>query len=381
MSIRSESASVTSRVQSRRRYWRRTESPQPWWPWGLLPMLALGLLFLFGALVTAPDIQAEVRETVADRLDGVGVIATEVASNGQGIAVQARSAAQDEMYLRALAQSTQCETWAGPLTCPTTVSVSLDRMDVATQSVPIVQERRAHPFTVVRTGNAVTLTGEVPNLAEHDRILGVAGRQFEMVKDELAISNDTASENYSHAADQALAIVGHLNGGQASWSGEALSVNGIANENAVAPARQQFAALGSGSILGEFEVRTANDRLGCNEQFRNAMSNATIRFQTSSATIDAGNDELLRQLADIARSCPGNLTIEGHTDSRGDAIMNEVLSRARALAVRDALAELGIVTERLNATGFGESQPVADNDTRDGRAKNRRIAITMDELN
>ena len=72
------------------------------------------------------------------------------------------------------------------------------------------------------------------------------------------------------------------------------------------------------------------------------------------------------------------LTIEGHTDSRGDADMNEALSRARAQAVRDALAQLGIDGERMSAVGYGETQPIADNATSEGRARNRRIAIVVD---
>lgn len=345
-------------------------------------MLGLAALFLFGALVTAPKIQAEVRQQVADRFDGAGVIATDVASDGQGVAVQAQAAAKDTVYLQALAKSTQCETWAGRLTCPTKVSLRLDQLDVIPEAAPAVLERRAHPFTIARTANGITLTGEVPNLAEHDRILGVAGEHFEMVSDELTISNDTASINYSRVADRALAVVSHLNDGQASWSGESLSVTGVANNDAVATARQQFAALGSGSIIGEFDVRSIDDdRASCNDIFGNLLSNTTVRFRTNSATIDDGNEELLSQLADTARTCAGELIVEGHTDSRGDAKMNEALSRARASAVRSALIELGIETDRLTVAGYGESQPIADNDTSDGRARNRRIAIITAESN
>mgnify|MGYP002064154405 CR=1 FL=1 len=61
--------------------------------------------------------------------------------------------------------------------------------------------------------------------------------------------------------------------------------------------------------------------------------------------------------------------------------MNQALSEARAQSVRDALAGMGIDAGRLSAVGFGESQPVADNSTADGRAKNRRIVITVDDPN
>lgn len=377
MSSESAAASAITRKKSRRRYWRRAETPRSWWPWGLMPIAGLALLFLFGALFTAPRIEAEVREQVASRLDGAGITATEVASDGQGVNVRAEALSQETIYVQALAKSTQCDTWAGQLTCPTSVNVVVDQVDAA----PAVLPRRPHPFTVARSENAVTLTGEVPNLAEHDRILGVAGQHFETVTDELTISNEMATDNDTRAADISLALVNNLDSGEASWSGQTLSVKGTANAGAIAATREQFDAFGSGSLLGDFDVRAVHDGQSCNEGFSDILSNASVRFQTGSATIDAGNDELLEQLAELARNCPGNLRIEGHTDSRGDADMNQALSLARAAAVRDALAKLGIDPDRVTATGFGATQPIADNATADGRARNRRIAIIIDETN
>lgn len=73
----------------------------------------------------------------------------------------------------------------------------------------------------------------------------------------------------------------------------------------------------------------------------------------------------------------GNVTIEvaGHTDSRGSDEYNMVLSRERAEAVRNYLISKGIAADRLIAKGYGESQPVADNDTDEGRFKNRRVEL------
>jgi outer membrane protein OmpA-like peptidoglycan-associated protein len=375
MSSEAERENVTTRIKSERRFWRRVDTPQSWWPWGFVPAAGLAVLFLFGALFTAPRIEAEVRDQVASRFDGVGVVTSEVASNGQGVNIRAESLDKDTIYLRALAKSTQCDTWAGQLTCPTSVNVVVETTGAATA----ILTRRPHPFTVVKNGNAVTLTGEMPNLAEHDRVLGLAGQHFEIVTDELTISNEPATENDSLAAKTSLALANNLDSGQASWSGQALTVTGIAAADAVAATREQFNAFGSGSVLGEFDVQTPGAPQDCNKQFDDILSNVTVRFQTSSALIDAGNEELLQRLAELAQSCQGKLSIEGHTDSRGDAAMNKALSLARASSVRDALAQLGVDADRVTATGFGATQPVADNATADGRAKNRRIAITIDE--
>jgi OmpA-OmpF porin, OOP family len=72
-----------------------------------------------------------------------------------------------------------------------------------------------------------------------------------------------------------------------------------------------------------------------------------------------------------------HLTIEGHTDNVGKPADNKLLSENRAKAVFDYLAQKGVVTERLTATGFGQEKPVATNSTTAGRAKNRRVELKL----
>ena len=69
----------------------------------------------------------------------------------------------------------------------------------------------------------------------------------------------------------------------------------------------------------------------------------------------------------------GRVRIEGHTDMRGD----EPLSQQRAQAVLEHLVKKGVPRERLESVGYGANRPIADNRTREGRAKNRRIEFTI----
>ncbi len=69
------------------------------------------------------------------------------------------------------------------------------------------------------------------------------------------------------------------------------------------------------------------------------------------------------------------MAVEGHTDATGDDDYNQELSQRRALAVVDYLTKAGIDESRLRGEGFGESKPVADNETEAGRKQNRRVGI------
>lgn len=267
---------------TQRRYWRRRASPISWWPWGFAPIAGLVALFLFGALLMAPRIQAEVRDEVSERIGSAGVTATLVRSSGQGVVISAPAQPDTEPYLQALAASTTCDTWAGRLACPTTVAI----------------------------------------------------RQVE-ARSEPAVLNTQHEQ-------QALTVDGSRSTGSAAVADEEPAVK-------------------------------------CNTDFDALLSSTSIRFKTGSASIDVGNDELLTRLAGVAQSCPGKLVVQGHTDDQGEARTNQALSVARANAVRDALISRGIDADRMTATGFGESQPIAGNDTPIGRAANRRIAIMIDE--
>ena len=88
----------------------------------------------------------------------------------------------------------------------------------------------------------------------------------------------------------------------------------------------------------------------------------------------------LGELADfLKRFDDVQVDVEGHTDSIGPEDYNQQLSQRRAQAVVDLLVnQHGIAPARLEAKGFGESQPVASNDTAEGRAENRRVMATLE---
>ncbi len=103
-----------------------------------------------------------------------------------------------------------------------------------------------------------------------------------------------------------------------------------------------------------------------------------ILFDIDRAELQPAAKENLRQLAAILQKYPDtNILIEGHTDSTGSEEHNLVLSRARAQAVANFLAGLGVDATRFTIMGYGESQPIADNGTVEGRRLNRRVEIAV----
>lgn len=115
---------------------------------------------------------------------------------------------------------------------------------------------------------------------------------------------------------------------------------------------------------------------GCAEPQPLVIPSLTFEFDTARLTPDA------RQVVDditLMLQGQSELTVEiiGHTDSRGDETYNQKLSEERAIAVRDRLVGQGIDDSRLSLTGRGESQPVASNETEQGRAANRRVAFWL----
>jgi OOP family OmpA-OmpF porin len=104
-----------------------------------------------------------------------------------------------------------------------------------------------------------------------------------------------------------------------------------------------------------------------------------VNFDFDKSDIRPDAAVILDEAASQLNANPGrSVRVEGHTDSVGTDDYNQSLSERRAASVKDYLVEKGVDGSRLTTAGFGESNPIASNDTADGRALNRRVELNLD---
>ena len=148
------------------------------------------------------------------------------------------------------------------------------------------------------------------------------------------------------------------------------SATGVVETAVVSAASQSTAAV---ETIGEFSQEE------CEGRFEILSQTGAIFFRSGSAELDSESEPLLRTVLNVINRCPPlRVVVAGHTDSNGSEINNLRLSKARAISVQSYLASHGVEEQRIRALGFGESSPVAPNDTQRNKRRNRRIEFAVD---
>jgi len=126
-------------------------------------------------------------------------------------------------------------------------------------------------------------------------------------------------------------------------------------------------------------LQQLNTILSTRDTARGLIANMSdVLFKTGSYELLPGARERLAKVSGIVLAYPSlHLAVEGHTDSVGSDDYNQELSEKRANAVRDYLVEQGIPATTIEARGFGKTQPIATNDTAEGRQQNRRVELVL----
>jgi OOP family OmpA-OmpF porin len=231
----------------------------------------------------------------------------------------------------------------------------------------------------------LTLSGYVPDNNVHAALAAAAGRKFpnEKIVDNLKASIGAPS-GFTAAVTLALGALSRLSTGTLVVSDREIKLSGDALYEAAAG--QIRAGLARELPLGwttkpEVSVKPAAapvDSTVCQQLFAQNLTKGRIRFESSSASINADSAGLLDRLVETAMRCPStNVEIVGHTDRSGAEEFNQELSEKRAQAVADYLVKAGLPADRFTAVGYGSALPIASNDTDEGKAQNRRIEFVV----
>ena len=278
------------------------------------------------------------------------------------------------------------------------VDVSLPSVDPsATLTVPSVSAPNVNlpslslaPLSITRNGNDFTLSGELPDLAAKtsllDSLKAALGGGVNLI-DSVDLKADISAPDLSGIGALFTASADipdfkfDLNGDTVTLTGTAPSEDAKAAVEAEAKA-----AWPNLKVVNEIRVTAPTGapapppagECGNLQADIAGLLSTPINFETDGATLTPATEQTLTQVANKVKACPNSrIAVEGYTDNTGNDAINIPLSGNRAKSVADYLAGQGVAGNAITSKGLGAANPVASNDTPDGRAQNRRVVILV----
>lgn len=264
---------------------------------------------------------------------------------------------------------------------------------VVTQTAPTVQPK----FGISNVGGKIQYTGIVADEKTRGSILTSLRNVFGEgnISGNIAVNPNAGPANWLGKLEQAFEEF-KLPGVEALFEGNSIRLGGFLPKSDLDGIKTSLQSLfGVGYSIGTLSddasawFRAAKDKTlralsGLKAGFTgadvvSALNMSIINFETGSAAISAESRDLLAKAAVPIKQLPAGTIIEigGHTDTSGNPAANLTLSQQRADAVRNTLIDLGVTGDMLTAKGYGDTQPVASNDTAEGRFQNRRISFAI----
>lgn len=225
----------------------------------------------------------------------------------------------------------------------------------------------------------VIAEGVVPDQATKAQILDQLREVYgsDRVVDRVQVQSIPAPPNWgTYVAGMITPGLQRISGGTLEVNGQSVRVSGQVVNDAQ---RQQVASELSLVSNSTYTVTNALQTGGSGQGLLDAtLGDRIIEFESGSARLTPlGRDILAEMAASMIEIGDARVQVVGHTDDVGNRQANLALSHARAEAVRDHLESLGVPRANLTVLGKGPDEPVADNDTEDGRARNRRIQFQI----
>jgi peptidoglycan-binding protein ArfA len=262
---------------------------------------------------------------------------------------------------------------------------------IASSSKPGKPPLSLAPLSIARNGNDVTLTGDFPDdsaKAVLTKVLKKALPAGVNIVDQIRINPNVDALDFSNA--------GAVFKNSASITDFNLTVDGdnitligtAASQDQKTTIEREAAHTWSNlTVVDQLAVDGSApppappapaSPCGDLQSAVNTVTGGPITFGNDGFSLTPTDDQILTQVAAKLKACPNaHATINGYTDNSGTQAVNVPLSNSRAQTIADFLVAHGVTSDRLTVRGLGSINPVATNDTPDGRAKNRRVEIMV----
>ncbi len=275
----------------------------------------------------------------------------------------------------------------------------------AAAPAPAQPELTSAPFALTRDGNTITLTGSVASTRSKSELAAAVKAQWlnATLNDKTNVVDGAGTPDMS-AIGNVLSTADQIPDFGLSIDGATITLMGTAPNLDVAGEVQSAAALAfpGAKLANNIQIPAPGGPVAPPVQAPSSapapapalaptggscakvqaditeMLRTPISFVTGGSQMTSESRKVLQQVADKIKGCPnGAVTVVGYTDNEGSDAVNLKLSDTRAKAVAAALVSNGVLASKVSARGAGSANPIADNSSAEGRAKNRRVEITV----
>ena len=267
------------------------------------------------------------------------------------------------------------------------------------------------PWSITRNGNGLSLAGEVPDAETKTGLVDVLGQVMPgaLIDDKLTVTPGVRTPDAAALGGLFSAVVG-IPDFDLKLDGETVTLSGTAPAEAIKASAEEYAKTSwpNVKVVNNIEVTGATPTAsataappapsappapttsppaqgpGAAGPCATLQADITdllrtpINFVSDGFALAPESQRLVAQVADKVKACPNvKVAVVGYTDNTGSDGINVPLSGSRAKSVADELVSDGVAADRVTSRGAGAANPVASNDTAQGRAQNRRVEITV----
>jgi len=355
----------------------------------LVGMVALSLLTVWTVVLRRAPIEDDLTARAAAGLEAAGIDAVDLQLEGRDASVTVEAAqvefasavirSLDGVRTIVVSEAAPAATTTTTTAAPPTTVAPVTTSTTTTTTIPTPDAR----FTLTSDSGQITLSGRL-SVDDAAATADAARQTFGADRVTNSITADDTTNDIAWTGGLPAAITGLRGVADAGIAidGATVTLAGdIASEQRRSTVLAAFGDLGL-EIADGLRIAAPPDQMtaAALETALNAeFEDASILFETGSSSIAPAGSAQLDTIADLLTAVPGaRVEVAGHTDSEGPADENLFLSVQRAESVVAYLTERGVDPVQMTAAGYGQTQPIADNTTPEGRAANRRIEFTVE---